>query len=165
VLTGKPLQLTPDQLAAVRAAPDVDVGTVHAMLQRLAGRRLNYHAYARDTPPGKDCECTLLTARALRVLLPPSAAPGSAPQPCMAVELVGDRFLRRMARVLVGTAVREALVVAQKLQQQQQDRQQQHAAPATYEALVALTADGGERVRTAAPAPSLGLCFAGVGFE
>lgn len=106
----------------------------------------------RDTPKGKPCECTLHVARASLVTLPPAAASdgGDAAAPrvrCLAVELVGDRFLRRMVRVLVATALREATAIDSP----HEDR---------LGALVAAA----DRRATAAPAPALGLCFASVGY-
>jgi tRNA U38,U39,U40 pseudouridine synthase TruA len=148
------------------------------MLQDLQGRKLNYYAYARDTPKGKDCECTLMLARASVVWLPnpqcqeqgqqqqEQQQAGTSAQavteaqgcPCLAVELVGNRFLRRMVRVLVGTVVREAVVVRQQQQQQQQLDQ------GRCDQLLQL-ADGMDRRATAGPAPALGLCFADAGYD
>ncbi|KAL4420340.1 hypothetical protein ABPG77_006147 [Micractinium sp. CCAP 211/92] len=90
--------------AAVQAAPDIDPDRVGALLAPLEGRALDYKAFARDTPPGKDCVCRLLRARAWRTSLPDPQS-----TPVLAFELIGTRFLRRMVRVLVATAVREAL--------------------------------------------------------
>lgn len=140
----------------MQAAPDVDPALAHAMLQRLQGKRLDFYSYARDTPQGKDCECTLLVARALLVRLPPQRSGDARQQegcPCLAVELVADRFLRRMVRVLVGTLVRE-VVAAAVAGGQQPDHDQ----------LLQL-AGIRERRATAVSAPALGLCFAAVGFE
>jgi tRNA U38,U39,U40 pseudouridine synthase TruA len=72
--------------------------------------------------------------------------------PSLAVELVADRFLRRMVRVLVGTLVREAVAVAQA------------GGGGGREQLLQLV-EGMDRRATAAAAPALGLCFAAVGYE
>lgn len=183
----QPCGLSADQLAAVQCAPDVDPSVVSSLLEPLQGRRLNYTAFARDTQQGKDCECTLLLARASLVWLPqPGSQPGSHTHdtdqlppavlqqhqqeqhqqqglpggsgggddgwPCLAVELVADRFLRRMVRVLVGTLVREAVAVAQA------------GGAGGREQLLQL-AESMDRRATAAAAPALGLCFAAVGYE
>ena len=63
----------------------------------------------------------------------------------LVIELVADRFLRKLVRVLVATAVREA------------------AAGAAPDVLLALSA-AGERTATAPPAPPNGLMLAGVGY-
>jgi hypothetical protein len=183
-----PGDLTSEQQHAVQSAPDVDPGIVHTMLQHLQGKQLNYHSYARDTPKGKDCVCSLQIARASLVWLPQhlstaqhdaqhhqqqqgadALGTGAEPavgsseaaetgQPCLAVELVADRFLRKMVRVLVGTVVREAVAVKQ--------RAQEGAAggPDSYEQLLRLAECMDRRV-TGSPAPGLGLCFADVGYD
>jgi len=193
----QPPDLPPEQQAAVQAALDVDVHLVNALLRPLEGQRLNYYALARDTPKGKDCECTLLVARASLVTIPqqaswsqehaqdtqqhqqqqwqlqqPQKQQGAAAGgqgirvdssvsharcPCLAVELVGDRFLRRMVRVLVGTLVREAVAITQ-VQAGGSDQAESH------ERLLHLL-QGMDRAATAGPAPALGLCFAAVGFD
>lgn len=118
--------------------------------------------------------CTLYLARARAVALPaadaplpagnaqPNAAgaggalpPGSASVPAIAIELVGDRFLRRMVRVLVGTALREAVPGAAVAAG--------GGGEGGGEGALAALAERGERRLTALPAPALGLCFAAVG--
>ncbi len=64
-------------------------------------------------------------------------------------ELVGNRFLRRMVRVLVSTALWEATPGAGR-------------AGGRDEALLECFAAG--RDATAMPAPAEGLCFAGAGY-
>ncbi|KAG1677038.1 hypothetical protein FOA52_001207 [Chlamydomonas sp. UWO 241] len=100
---------------------DVNVDLVAALLAPLVGERLDYTALARDTPPGKACKCTLSVAAARAITLPsPAGSPqqrrvharGGGGVRCLCVELVGDRFLRRMVRVLVSTAVELAVAAA-----------------------------------------------------
>ena len=62
------------------------------------------------------------------------------------IELRADRFLRRMVRVLVSTALREA------------------QAQAADDSLLDIVLSG-ERRLAATPAPSEGLCFLGAGYE
>ncbi|KAG2444535.1 hypothetical protein HXX76_001281 [Chlamydomonas incerta] len=68
----------------------------------------------------------------------------------LAVELVGSRFLKRMVRVLVSTALREATPGAAR-----------HGG--RRDALLACFAEG--REATGMPAPAAGLCFAGAGYS
>lgn len=145
-------QLTHEHLQAVQAAPDVDPCVVNALLQPLEGRRLNYHAFARDTPKGKNCDCTMMVARASLVRLPGQSSSQAPGWPCLAVELVADRFLRRMVRVLVGTLVREAAAI----------QQSQQVSQACCNHMLQLV-EGMDRSATAGPAPALGLCFAAAG--
>ena len=72
-------------------------------------------------------------------------SPDGTTERVLVVELVADRFLRKMVRTLVATAVREA------------------ATGARGDVLLRL-ARAGERAATAPPAPPEGLIFAGVGY-
>lgn len=72
----------------------IDVGRLDRMLMALVGRR-DFGAFARDTPPGQATVRTLFAAGARPI--------GDG----IRIELVGDGFLRRQVRVVVGTALRE----------------------------------------------------------
>lgn len=37
----------------------MEASRVHLLLKQLEGRQLDYYSYARDTPKGKECMCTL----------------------------------------------------------------------------------------------------------
>lgn len=127
-----------EDLAVALRTPDVDVAVLNTLLSELQGAPLPLGAFARDASPSSNGVCTLMLSRATAVTLPCG-------QPAAAVELVGDRFLRRAVRVLVATAAREA------------------ARGADAGVLVEL-ARAGNRAATAPPAPSLGLCFAAAGY-
>lgn len=109
--------------------PGFDVARVDRLLLALTGRRC-FSAFARDTPADQSTVRHLYHARAREVRLEG--------QPHLAVELCADAFLRRMVRVLVATAVREAM------------------AQSDDDALVRLAA-GKDRRATALPAPPEGL--------
>eukprot|EP00879_Flechtneria_rotunda_P015540 GHRR01016251.1.p1 GENE.GHRR01016251.1~~GHRR01016251.1.p1 ORF type:complete len:433 (+),score=157.16 GHRR01016251.1:991-2289(+) len=136
----------------VQQAVDLQPAAVNAVLQQLQGRRLDYYAYARDTPKDKNCECLLHMARASCVRLPPTHAANNTathkqqPEECLCIELVGNRFLRKMVRVLVATAVRAAVAHEAVAHCQSQGQ------------LLQLT-ESLDRTKTAQPAPGLGLCF------
>ncbi|CAN0565853.1 unnamed protein product [Laminaria digitata] len=100
-------------------------GQVQALLTPLLGRRC-FSAFARDTRPGQS------TVRTLREARVHSACFDGAP--VLAIHLLADAFLRKMVRVLVATALREA------------------SQPAPPDRLVQLAA-GGDRRATAWPAP------------
>ncbi|XP_057980936.1 uncharacterized protein LOC131166419 isoform X5 [Malania oleifera] len=92
---------------------------------------------------GPPTECFVYHARAAEARLPsPDHGEGTK---VMCVELVANRFLRKMVRVLVATAIREA------------------AAGAGDDALLKLM-DATCRRATAPPAPPDGLCLADVGY-
>lgn len=92
---------------------------------------------------GPPTECFLYHARATETRLPsPDHEKGIR---VMCVELIANRFLRKMVRVLVATSVREA------------------AAGAQEDALLKLM-DATCRRATAPPAPPDGLCLVDVGY-
>lgn len=136
---------------------EVDVGHMDAMLRAISGRSLNFSAFARDTPPGKECTCVIHAARATRVTLPAAAATaaadssGGAATDVVCIQLVANRFLRKMVRVLVGTLARESIAAAARY-------------PGQADALVRLCEDG-SRGATAVSAPPTGLCFVAAGYE
>ncbi|KAB2599958.1 hypothetical protein D8674_010229 [Pyrus ussuriensis x Pyrus communis] len=121
---------------------------VNQLLQKLEGKLLSYKMFARDTKPsrnvGPPTECFVFHARAKESKLPCSEHERGSRVMC--IELVANRFLRRMVRVLVATAIREA------------------AAGADEDALLKLM-DATCRRATAPPAPPDGLCLVDVGYE
>lgn len=80
--------------------------SVQPMLTALVGRRC-FSAYARDTRPGQNTVRTLTEARV------ESGHEGEAP--VLVFHFVADAFLRKMVRVLVATAIREAGAAADRM--------------------------------------------------
>ena len=137
--------------ASITAADNhvIDVSVVDAIFRNLEGLTLPYNSFAvgedRKTGEGMLDLCTLYRSRAY--VVDPDGPSGS---PFMCVELVGSRFLRRMVRLLVATAVREAV----KLPSDERD----------VDCLRKICLSN-DRKRRAMPFPGSGLCFAGVGFD
>ena len=108
--------------AAGWSGVDVDVTFVNEALRGLENKRLQYNGFAyrenRQTGEGMSDVCELYRARAFVVDIFSSSSSSSssstaaAPkqQLAMCVELVGDRFLRQMVRILVATVIRESVV-------------------------------------------------------
>ncbi|KAJ9145655.1 hypothetical protein P3X46_028013 [Hevea brasiliensis] len=120
---------------------------VNKLLQQLEGKKLSYKIFARDTKAsrneGPPTECFVYHARATEARLPCSDhAEG---RKVMCVELVANRFLRKMVRVLLATSIREA------------------AAGAEENILLKLM-DASCRRASAPPAPPDGLCLVDVGY-
>jgi tRNA pseudouridine(38-40) synthase len=110
------------------------------------------YAFARDTVAGKDSRVVFRVARAFRGHVPRvdddphgTETRDSRGEEVIVIELVANRFLRKLVRVLVATAAREA------------------ATGAKPDVLLALAA-ARERSATASAAPPNGLFFAGVGY-
>nr|XP_023879372.1 uncharacterized protein LOC111991795 isoform X3 [Quercus suber] len=124
------------------------ISRVNQLLHQLEGKLLSYKMFARDTKAsrsvGPPTECFVYHARATEARLP-SSDHGEG-RKVMCVELVANRFLRKMVRVLLATSVREA------------------AAGAEEDALLKLM-DATCRRATAPPAPADGLCLVDVGYE
>ncbi|KAG9132595.1 hypothetical protein Leryth_026477 [Lithospermum erythrorhizon] len=136
-----------DNAAAGRSKPNTfEVSKVNRLLNQLEGKQLSYKMFARDTKAarnfGPPTECFVFHARAAEASLFDEDANSSN---VMCIELVANRFLRRMVRVLVATAIREA------------------AAGAEDDALLRLM-DATCRRATAPPAPPDGLCMVDVGY-
>lgn len=131
----------------VEKPSDFSVSKVDQLLQQLQGKLLSYKMFARDLKAarneGPPTECFMYHARAAEIRLScPEYVEG---RRVMCVELVANRFLRKMVRVLVATSIREA------------------AAGAENDALLKLV-EASCRRATAPPAPSEGLCLFDVGY-
>ncbi|XAR63777.1 tRNA pseudouridine(38-40) synthase [Bertholletia excelsa] len=124
------------------------ISKVDQLLCQLEGKLLSYKMFARDTKAsrniGPPTECFMYHARSSEAQLPCHDKDRESVK-AMCVELVANRFLRKMVRVLVATAVREA------------------AAGAEDDALIKLM-DATCRRATAPPAPPDGLCLVDVGY-
>ncbi|CAH2058600.1 unnamed protein product [Thlaspi arvense] len=135
-------------LEVVEKPSDFSVSKVDQLLQQLQGKVLSYKMFARDTKAarneGPPTECFMYHARAAEIRLPCSESVEG--KRVMCVELVSNRFLRKMVRVLVATSIREA------------------AAGAENDALLNLM-EASCRRATAPPAPSEGLCLFDVGYS
>ncbi|KAK6944657.1 Pseudouridine synthase I, TruA, alpha/beta domain [Dillenia turbinata] len=122
---------------------------VDQLLRQLEGKLLSYKMFARDTKAsrngGPPTECFIYHARATEARLPSSRKGNGEGAKVMCVELVGNRFLRKMVRVLVATSIREA------------------AAGSDDDALISLM-EATCRCATAPPAPPEGLCLVDFGY-
>ena len=168
--------------ASARLAQRVD-----ASLSSLQGEALPYNAFAFKQLESATDTCTLFHASARLVWIGDDAGPtggledsekggerknglvATKGEPSLLIELVGDRFLRRMVRCLVSTSVRLAL-----LEEKAEGASSHHNTGAEDRAeikeneigvIMRAIVEEGDRSAAALPAPSLGLAFVGVGFE
>ncbi|XP_027342025.1 uncharacterized protein LOC113854902 [Abrus precatorius] len=136
-----------DELENEKKSYVFSVSKVNRLLQKLEGKLLSYKMFARDTKAsrneGPPTECFVYHACAIEARLPTTDCGEETKVMC--VELVANRFLRKMVRVLVATSIREA------------------AAGAEDDALLKLM-DATCRRATAPPAPPDGLCLVDVGY-
>ncbi|KAF0904698.1 hypothetical protein E2562_036164 [Oryza meyeriana var. granulata] len=127
-----------------------DVGKVDKIIRQLEGKSLSYKMFARDTQAsrsvGPPTECFMFHSRAAVVKLHSADENREESTRAVCIELVANRFLRKMVRVLVATTIREA------------------AAGAEEDALLSLM-EATCRRATAPPAPPDGLCLVDVGYE
>ncbi|KMT17639.1 hypothetical protein BVRB_2g035880 [Beta vulgaris subsp. vulgaris] len=139
-----------DELDGVKKPTCFSIRRVDQLLHQLQGKLLSYKMFARDTKAarntGPPTECFIYHARAVEARIPCSDKGHADGVKVMCVELVANRFLRRMVRVLVATVVREA------------------AAGSEEDVLLKLM-EATCRRATAPPAPPHGLCLVDVGYS
>lgn len=82
--------------------------------------------------------------------------PSQIQKPAICIELVGNRFLRQMVRIIVGTAIRETITFGLQCEDM--------SSPGNLSVLVDI-ANKSERQLAAMALPPHGLCFAGVGYD
>jgi len=154
ILPGQP-STTSIPLVEGLDSPEIDISYLNQCLSALQGKPLPYNAFAygedRVAGDGLRDECTLLRARAMPVSLRASTGAADA----LAIELVGtcigSRFLRRMVRILIATALREA-------------SRPIHERPPDGKALVEI-ARSNQRYKASRPLPPDGLALCGVGYN
>jgi tRNA pseudouridine(38-40) synthase len=126
------------------------VSRMDTMLRALEGRELDYVAMSYGKVKTQSTECNLLVARAFlatrnnNVGSTETHTSGSV----LGIQLVGNRFLRRMVRILVATTLREALAM------HAEDPERLGNALETR-----------NRSRMARPAPPQGLVFVGALYD
>ncbi|KAG8095144.1 hypothetical protein GUJ93_ZPchr0012g19544 [Zizania palustris] len=127
-----------------------DVDKVDKIIRQLEGKSLSYKMFARDTQAsrsvGPPTKCFMFHSRAAVVKLHSADENCEEGMSAVCIELVANRFLRKMVRVLVATTIREA------------------AAGAEEDALLNLM-EATCRRATAPPAPPEGLCLVDVGYD
>ncbi|XP_021715876.1 uncharacterized protein LOC110683775 [Chenopodium quinoa] len=146
----KDLSTEKTELDGVKKPTSFSVRRVDQLLHQLEGKLLSYKMFARDTKAsrntGPPTECFVYHARAAEVKIPCSNKDHADGMKVMCIELVANRFLRRMVRVLVATVVREA-------------------AAGSEEDILLKLMEATCRRATAPPAPPDGLCLVDVGYS
>lgn len=117
-----------------------DVVILNNLLQCLQGLELDYYGMSYGKVKTKTTVCTLHYARASLVTHDNNT-------PAICIQLVANRFLRRMVRILVATALRETL-----------------AGDGEYDGLLQIVKTR-DRLASAKAAPPQGLVFVGASFQ
>lgn len=132
------------------------ISLLNSMLSKLEGKELDYFALSFGKVKTTTTCCTLSRCRAYLV----ETRDG---QTAIGIELVGDRFLRRMVRILVATAVREVMLA---LQNATDTTGISSGEPLQCEESRLLTlVEGRDRMQSAKSAASHGLLFVGARFS
>ncbi|QDZ22290.1 pseudouridine synthase [Chloropicon primus] len=127
---------------------DISSHHLRLLLAPLEGKELSYDGFARDTPKGKNPNCVLHCCR----VTDSSIEVDGKRVDVVLVHLVGNRFLRRMVRIVVSTLVKEAV----EIQRSEGDSEWNKMAD---------LAEMEDRTVTQTPAPACGLCLVRVGYE
>ncbi len=128
---------------------DIDINFVNKMLSKVENLELNYHAFSHGedrsaaSPDGLQDRCVMFKAKSYYLNLEPNDVP------VLTIELVANRFLRKMVRIICGTIVREALKDENK----------------RNDYILLDICSSGERRLAGPPLPGSGLCLAGVGYD
>lgn len=125
------------------------VSVVDSMLRHLQEKELDYFSMSFGPVKTETTNCTLYHAKA-RVVEDESGHLG------LCIELVSNRFLRRMVRILVATLIREALATI---------NQQIDSREATITTKVLSLIETGDRSKTAKAASQKGLFFISADFS
>lgn len=144
----------------------VIVQRLNSMLRALVGQELDYIALSYGKVKTQTTLCTLHHARAHVVEWEASDDGGGSGgasrkhrQQAICIELVGDRFLRRMVRILVATAMREATSRSAANVNSDDD----DGSRAGSDALLSIVLSQ-DRERRAKAAPPDGLIFVGAAY-
>ncbi|KAL7474056.1 hypothetical protein ACHAW6_000053, partial [Cyclotella cf. meneghiniana] len=134
------------------------VPRLDSMLRSLEGQSLDYIAFSYGKVKTETTICRLVRARACIVELSKCDNENSARE-AICIELIADRFLRRMVRILVATAFREAYGVEgdRSIDDYEEEHSIGHEARNQLLNIVKMR----DRTLSARPAPARGLIFVG----
>ena len=135
--------------------PVVDDGNLKVehlrqLLKSLEGKELPYGSFSRDIGDKKSVDCVLHFCDVSEATIEGGVG-------VYVIHLVGNRFLKRMVRILVSTLVHEAIVLSNN---QREGDDSTHK----YRRMVEL-AEAGDKMMTQTAAPPVGLCMVGVGYH
>ena len=130
---------------------------LRSLLKPLEGEH-SFNAFARDTPPGKNVQCHMYYTDITETTL--LSEDGEEEVYC--IHLVGNRFLKRMVRVIVSTLMKEAIELSESESRGMEGDDGERKKK--YLKLLEL-ADSEDRELTQPAAPGCGLCLAEAGYS
>ncbi|VEU40533.1 unnamed protein product [Pseudo-nitzschia multistriata] len=136
------------------------ISLLDGMLQKLEGKALDYIGLSYGRVKTLNTICTLHHARAKLVRYETSAGAKSRARTAVCIELVGDRFLRRMVRLLVEASVRLVSTAEKNAETEPPVIGGIADCGATTDALLQLV-EKRDRTIVGRPAPPDGLVFVG----
>ncbi|CAB9502505.1 pseudouridine synthase A [Seminavis robusta] len=122
---------------------------------------LDFIAMSYGKVETQSTQCRLTVARAF--LASTSTSSHDHEEQALCIQLVGDRFLRRMVRILVATVLREALTFVSASPRDDDDDPSTDAGSSKRRLVELLETK--DRRQTARPAPPQGLIFSGAQFQ
>jgi len=137
--------------------------TLNVMLSQIEGLALDYFAMSYGKRKTQTTICTLFRARVSIVEVRNKGATPLSNQ-ALCFELVGDRFLRRMVRILVATALREA-IDSTTINRTASDDLFPNICNRKKKTRLLQVIEAGNREYTAKSAPPDGLIFVGAKFS
>lgn len=137
---------------------------LNTMLGALEGQELDYVAMSYGKIKTQNTLCKLQVARAFSVESTEEEE-GSTKGRAVCIQLVGDRFLRRMVRILVATALRESLVACDASASPPDNRLKDEGDRSNPTSSLVRILESKDRTMTARPAPPQGLIFTSAAFE
>lgn len=147
---------------------DVDLVFLNTILSKIVNTELPFNAFAsgedRVVGQGMLDVCTIYVAHASIIQLKDDSTSDDG-NACICIELVGSRFLRKMVRILCGTALRESSLINIPNKDDEVADNINAMKTARNENVLVDICNSNNRRLASVPLPSESLCLAGVGYD
>ena len=168
--TGSPSP-SPSLTCEENESPVVEDGNLRVehlrrLLKALEGEERPYGCFSRDTKDKKSLDCLLYFCDVSEATISVEGEKVGV----YVINIVGNRFLKRMVRILVSTLVQEAVVLSNQIEKEEDedkegdDEDDKKLVRHRYRKMVEI-AESGDKLLTQTAAPAGGLCMVGVGYR